>query len=197
MTMIIPEGGIYLSEDKEYKEGENFPDLIQDGDVYIYKDYEYKYNFKATLLLTHKWLHNEEQSGWGVRVIDKKKTEYTPILESIKEKPVTSIRNTFYDCDNLILAPAIPRFVVDMFGAFSGCIKLQEMPNIPETVRNAAWAFEYCETLIKIKNLPEKIENISGMFADCSNIKEIPNDLHMANKNVFLNCNINRGGMLC
>jgi hypothetical protein len=190
IELLIPIGGKYISDEKEYGAEVLFPTEIKDGDVYILGDYEYKYNYKASLLNTSKWLKNTEQSGWGVRVIDRTKEKYEDILNEVNGKPVTSIRNTFYECENLIEMPHIPDMTVDMFGAFSGCVKLQKISQIPPNVKNISWTFEYCESISELPDIPDGIESANGTFADCSRITHILANFKLKGKNIFINCPI-------
>lgn len=85
--------------------------------------------------------------GWGVRVIDKNKTSYGPILESINGEPVTSMYDTFYGCTSLVTAPEIPNSITDMEQAFHNCTSLKTAPVIPNNVMNMQLTFYNCLSL--------------------------------------------------
>ncbi len=101
----------------------------QDGDTYEYGDYKYTYS--------------TSDGGWSVAVLDKSKTEYGAILESINGQPVTDMSYTFSDCENLTTAPVIPNTVTNMFFTFKYC-PLTTAPAIPSSVTNMEATFIGC-----------------------------------------------------
>ena len=98
---IIPKGGTYYkgaynysdpnnlfdgpAKKKTYKAGAFFPLIPQKGDAYVYGDYEYIYNVAPSGFYIGD-IENDYAypRGWTVRAIDKKKTEYGTILETIQ-----------------------------------------------------------------------------------------------------------------
>ena len=87
---------------------------IGNGDVYTYGDYKYTYNSAS--------------NGWQVAintdVINRNQVTYGAILESINDKYITNMNNTFSGCTKLTTAPLIPDMVVYMQSTFYGCTNL-------------------------------------------------------------------------
>lgn len=81
-----------------------------DGDKYENSDYIY--TFVAA------------SGGWEVSVKDKTKVQYEPLYNTLYNKPLLSIKETFKDCVFLTTSPAIPNNVKDMSSAFYGCSSL-------------------------------------------------------------------------
>ena len=117
----------------------------------------------------------------------------------IKEEewiPVTSLYNTFYNCEELKIAPEIPSTVTCMWSTFQGCRNLTEgkvgsnvvnlwncfmdceslgtSPYLPNTVENMTQTFYQCTSLINITNLPNNIKNMSMTFYKCIKLTAVP-----------------------
>ena len=168
---IIPEGGTYYKNKSNigigdyegaivYSSGMNFPEL-ETGDVYVYGDFEYSYNMKASVPV---WEINEEQDGWGVRVLDDSKYEYDEILTTINGKNLVNMTNTFASA-LVKKSPSIPITVTDMTATFYfSC--LEEAPIIPNSVINMYKTFSGTG-LTKAPVIPENVVNIESLFEEC------------------------------
>ena len=145
--------------------------------VYTTEDYEYCY---CAYWNGSRWQIKGDMNGWGVRVLDKTKSEYGPILESINGKPVTYIYSTFSGCSSLINAPVMPRNAVDMTSAFSDCVSLKTIPNIPQGVTTLYNTFKGCRTITSYEGssaangdfsgyvIPEGVINMTGTFREAN-----------------------------
>ena len=171
-------------------------------DVYLAGDYRYNYYY---------W-----EEGWTVQlnpeVADKNQVRYGPILESINGVPVTNMNATFYECINLVEAPAIPSGITKMSHTFHDCTSLSKAPVLPQGVRELSWVFVNCTNLKEapvIPNsvvdmphtfaysglesapvLPDSVTSLSTTFAGCVNLTRapaIPNGVGLMN-NTFMNC---------
>ncbi len=155
-----------------------------DGDTYEYGDYKYTYKSSS--------------NGWGVKVIDKTKVTYGPILESINGMPVTDMTDAFYKCASLTTAPAIPNSVTNMSYAFQGCTSLTSAPAIPSNVTNMIQTFKDCSALTTAPDMsnatsvttmymtfygcsfaiaptiPSNVVNMSYTFQLCKNLTTAP-----------------------
>lgn len=170
----IPTGATYTKADGTVlSAGELFPETVTAGDSYVYGDYEYKYNYWY-FTEANTWRANTSQKGWGVRVLDKTKAEYNPMLESVNEKNVTSIKYSFFGCTNLKTAPQIPSSVTDMSSAFINCTSLTTAPTIPDSVTNVEWAFEECTSLLIAPKMPNKIKSMQATFYGCTALTTAP-----------------------
>lgn len=135
---IIPAGGKYITADGvELTEENTFPSL-QNNDVFVYEDYKYTYE-------------DDIANGWRLEVIDPFKSNYSEVLESINNKPITSMRVLFAECCKLINAPNIPNTVFDMDFTFRNCESLSSVPRIPLNVTNMSNTFAGCTSLKSIR----------------------------------------------
>ena len=115
-----------------------------------------------------------------------------------KVYPVVSMKETFYGCHSLKIAPKIPSTVKEMYATFGNCVGLETAPElpskvenisstfyncralktapstIPDTVTNMRETFESCELLEVAPELPNKVEDISYAFAFCFSLKTAP-----------------------
>ena len=178
-----------------YTEGDTFPETVSTGDLYKYGDYKYLYN--GYFCDGEYDEIDENQNGWNVCAIDKNKTTYGEILESINNKPlvsvvyafascksmttaptipnsVTNMEYAFYYCEALTTAPAIPNSVTNMNTAFSNCKSLTIAPIIPSGVTTLSNTFEYCQALTVIPILPEGVIDIDYVFFGCKSLKTYP-----------------------
>lgn len=132
----------------------SFTDEIEDGDIVICGDYEYHYNQEYY----HNpfgsgWSNNNELNGWGVKVIDKSKSEYGELCGNILGKKLKSITCLFGSgatgggCNNLTTAPRIPEGIIKMGGAFQNCRNLKVVTSIPKSVIEMDYAFCNCQSL--------------------------------------------------
>ena len=143
---LIPEGGIYykhvsiIHDDVIVGDGKTvrFPEEIGSSDAYEYGDYYYSAE------------RAEDGSiGWGAYIKEdfKDKTEYASPLSMINGAPLISMQNAFANCENMVVAPAIPESVTNMLGCFQQCYSLKTAPVIPKNVLNTAYCFSGCTSL--------------------------------------------------
>jgi len=164
---VLPEGMIYtLYDGTVLKAGDSFPETCTAGDKVLYGDYYYGYECVYTNNLTGgeeriEWMYSKEiptsaDSGvkqsdilncWLPVVADQTKTEYGPIAEEINGKPIGALWMTFYGCDKMITAPAIPETATSISVAFYGCSSLTAAPVIPASVQRMSSAFQGCSSL--------------------------------------------------
>lgn len=153
-----------------YNAGDAFPECVE-GDIYRFGDYEYCYGW-YWCVDCERWSHfcgcEYSIDNWAVRVIDKTKSKYGVIFESINNKPVTHLFNTFGGCVALTEAPVIPRGIVAMTCAFEDCASLTKAPNIPENVKDIRYTFRNCSALTKAPVIPANVNDILGTFKGCS-----------------------------
>lgn len=196
--VLIPEGGRYETADGDiYGPGDEFPAAPEHGDSYYYGDYEYKYNHNY-----HGyggWWEDYEQNGWGVKISDRSKTSYGPLLSEIAGKPLVAATELFRLCENLKKVPELPETLKTIGDAFSYCSSLTEFPEIPMSVTdisgafagtlfssipslehltnitNAGSAFSGCPNLTIGPKLPDSIEYASYIYSNCYNLTTVTN----------------------
>ena len=128
---------------------------------------------------------------------------------------VTSMAHTFYDCDELIIAPEIADTVTNMQVTFYQSSNLTTAPSkIPDSVTNASFTFSDCNKLNTIpilgnnikdmnatfrntaltvfdEGLPDSVINMQDTFYGCASLAEfnveIPNNVKKLT-NMFSNC---------
>jgi len=173
------------------------PYNLKNGDIVIYGDYKYTYS----------------GGGWSVAVTDKTKEEYGEIAVAVYGKTITSLKNTFSFCTNLISSPEIPNTVnnmqltyeackslkeaaelpeklTGMNHTFYGCSSLKVAPEIPETVTSMTSTFYGCSSLIEPPKIPSGVTNMGSAFRGCTSLKtapEIPNGVKNLNQ-AFQDC---------
>ena len=173
----IPAGAYYLNT-KTNATYNVMPEAVSEGDIYIYKDFLYKYS------------SSNDGGGWRVylattsngvtgyvsdySVTSKTESEYSIILESINGVKVTSLKQTFSGCSEMVVAPNLPNGIVNMEDTFTDCKKLAIAPLLPESVTNIAWAFNGCTSLTSVQNLPSEITNMNGTFSGCTLLTNVP-----------------------
>ena len=163
----IPEGGTYkiASTGIVYNASEQLPCGYKtlNGDKYTFCDYEYQYS-------------DSNYSGWRVYVVDKSKTSYGEILSNINATPVTSLYQTFYGCNSIETAPAIPSTITDMSYAFWHCSTLKSAPDMTNanSVVNMRFAFNYCTSMVNAPVIPDSVTNMNNAFDSCYNLSELP-----------------------
>ncbi|MBQ8627348.1 MAG: leucine-rich repeat protein [Agathobacter sp.] len=190
---IIPEGGQYTTADGTVlNAGDYFPEVVTAGDVYDYGNYQYSYQ-RYYHVHAKTWMSGASLgisiSGWGVYC---KNNVESPgqILESINNKPITSMVYTFYNCRSLIDAPKIPNDVVQMQSTFSGCQNLVNAPIIPNGISHLTNTFSGCSSLINAPIIPNSVTSMDGTFSGCTslvNAPSLPNGISNINR-VFYNC---------
>ena len=78
---------------------------------------------------------------------------------------VTSMAHTFYDCDNLIVAPEIPETATNMQVTFYQSSNLMTAPRkIPDSVINLSFVFSDCNKLNTIPSLGNNINDMTASF---------------------------------
>ena len=186
---------------------------VYDGMIYIHGDYEYRYNMSyyddLWAIEETGWSSNPSQNGWGVYYKGNDE-EPGPILESINGAPITTVEYTFHMATKMTKAPAIPKTVTSMDGAFSRCYALRESPEIPHGVTSMGWTFYYSglrtapvipntvtymvstfeESALEVAPvIPESVTEMAQIFRGCSSLKNAPaipsgvTDLRYAFKN--------------
>lgn len=174
---LIPSGGVYTPKDGAPIIGDGvsteFPETPSDGDIYTYGNYEYGYNcfYNHTTeysLTINDWcmIPTDNNGGWGVHCINNVANP-GEILETIAGKPITSLRQTFFECDALEIAPAIPETVTTLFETFRGCTSLTTAPYISSSVNNMKYTFFNCTSLtgnITIDAVFDASAYLSGCF---------------------------------
>ena len=185
---IIPQGGVYkrVAEDgteTQYVAGQAFPETVLDGDIYIFEDYEYRYNciwYENWLDITtaNQALASEgislSSGGWGVRVTDATKTEYTSMITTINGKDVTNLCCAYAVCTNLVSTPELSSKAKDMTFAFYTCTALTTVSNLPDSVTSLNSTFSNCHELTTISNLPDSVTNLANTFAQCYALTTVP-----------------------
>lgn len=130
-------------------------------------------------------------------------------------KEVTSMVHTFYNENELLIAPQIPKTIKNMNVAFYQAVNLTTPPSaIPSSVEDLSYAFFHCEKLndipllgnsitdmqcsfgyTNIKNvnvqIPDTVTNMKRTFEECSNLEDfdtiIPSGVTDMTK-IFFNC---------
>ena len=180
------EVGDYSGATEVLNPGDPFPETVKNGDVYTFGDYEYKYNY--TTSGWGGWYEETSINGWGVAVLSKTKSSYGSILNSINNKPITSITGTFADCTEMTTSPAIPSSVTSMEYAYmaSGLVDASSIV-IPNGVTSLNCTFSDCYELTKAPVIPAQIDDMSSAFENCTSIGDAPIIIH-ANPTTYHNC---------
>lgn len=98
---------------------------------------------------------------------------------------VTSLVHTFYNCDNLKIAPEIPQTIKNMDVAFYLSKNLQKAPDkIPNSVILLNYTFSDCKSLNTIPILGKNIEQMNSTFRNTA-IENFNIKLPERVKNVF------------
>ena len=164
---IIPDGAKYtIKATNTVLEGNGtntFPDAPAQGDTYEEGDYIYTYNRGY-----------DSGTEWSVKVKDKTKTEYGPLISEIAGKPLTNVYDTFSSCESLVTAPIIPDTVTSMCTTFYNCTSLTSAPEIPNSVTNMHGTFEYCESLTTAPVIPNSVTNMDSTFQGCTSLTTAP-----------------------
>ena len=128
---------------------------------------------------------------------------------------VTSMVHTFYDCDNLIVAPEIantvdkmnvcfyqssnltmapsriPDSVISFKHVFNNCEKLSNVPILGNNIEDMVYSFSYTGITEFNQDIPNSVKNMEGVFAGCTNLikfdSEIPNNV-VSMINTFRDC---------
>ena len=113
-------------------------------------------------------------------------------LVSLENIPsgVTNMKNCFLNCTGLTTAPSIPDGVMNMEGCFQGCKKLTTAPTIPDSVTNMKDCFLNCTGLTTVPGISNMVMDMEGCFRGCTELMIGP-DIPSSVKNMkecFLNC---------
>ena len=193
IIQTIPEGAVYYrgvtskrigdysGATETYTVGQDFPATVNDGDIYVCGDYEYRYNMQYASGVWYDKTGSSpalEYDGWGVKVIDTKKTTYGEILTSINNEPIATMRETFSYCKFLEKIPKMPDSVKNMIWTFRGCTSLVSLDGvvIPFNVTNLSRTFEDCTALIDLSNfiIPNTVTELSLTFMNCTSLEVAP-----------------------
>ena len=187
----IPAGATYTdaSTGKVLKgdNGDSFPDSVGMSDVYKEGDYAYTY-YKGNVTVQDGTISSTGDFGkeWSVRAIDQSKDSYGEVLSQIAGKPVTNMHYAFAECDNLVVAPKIPKSVTSLDGTFFYCHGLTTAPAIPSSVTDMNGTFDSCtalKTYVGSKDadgdfsnyvIPNSVVDMTGAFSFCTAITSAP-----------------------
>ena len=163
---IIPTGATYTPSGKAALTGNGtnkFPNTPAENDKY--KEEDYTYTFKSS------------KNGWTVSVNNSAKTEFGIIISTIVNKPVVSLSNTFFNCNNMTTAPKIPNTITDISNMFNGNNKLKTYVGstdsdgnfsnykIPSGVTDMSNAFYHCDLITAGPAIPSGVTTLYGSFA--------------------------------
>ena len=156
---IVPKGCKYTMNDGTVlTEGEYMPQNMQKFEYLTTPEYTYRYN----------------GSGWQVRVIDQGKEQYGVLYSKVNGVPVVNLSYTFEDCENMTVAPQIPKEVTNLSFTFRNCSSLIEAPVIPDGVTELWGTFDGCSSLTKAPAIPQGVTDMDYTFRDCSSLVEAP-----------------------
>ena len=170
---IIPDGAYYVKSNGTILEsGSPFPTSPQYEDQYYYGDYCYIRRGG-----TGQW-----QVHLNLEVVTRNQSTYGPILESIGPMVVTSAFQTFKDCHNLIVPPAMPSTITAMNETFMNCTSLVDMSNyvIPKGVNAMGQQYSHegtfygCTNLKYAPKLPVQLYTPGSTFGYCTSLIEKP-----------------------
>lgn len=88
--------------------------------------------------------------------------------------PVTSMKWTFYDCEDLIVMPEIPSTVIELPYTFRKCINLEKVSNIPNSVTSLQCCFYECTSLEIVPVIPNSVTNLQSTFCKCTSLETAP-----------------------
>ena len=86
---------------------------------------------------------------------------------------VTNMGETFFRCYNLVNAPIIPTNVTNMYYTF-GYGNLVNAPIIPANVTNMGWTFFRCYNLVNAPVIPANVTSMPYTFCGCRNLINAP-----------------------
>jgi hypothetical protein len=173
---VIPTGAYFVKANGEVlNSGSPFPQDISFEDRYYYGDYYY----------VRRGGTNQWQVHLNTDVVSLNQTTYGPILDKIGTMNVTSAFQTFKDCQNLILPPAMPQTITAMSETFMNCTSLVDMSNykIPDGVNTMGQGktntyyqgtFYGCTNLKYAPKLPNTLVDYGTIFGNCISLIEKP-----------------------
>jgi len=185
---VIPTGAYYVKANGEVlNSGSPFPQNISFEDRYYYGDYYY----------IRRGGTNQWQVHLNKDVVSLNQTTYGPILEKVGTMNVTSAFQTFKDCRNLIVPPAMPKTIIAMNETFMNCVSLVDMSNykIPDGVNYMGEINTYngtfygCTSLKYAPQIPSTLVNANKLFGKCTSLVSMPNvPAQFAPSNIFIGC---------
>ena len=107
-------------------------------------------------------------------VLEKYPTKKVAIKFGCDLPVITSLKQCFKDCKNLVKAPIIPESVTDMKGCFFNCTSLTKPPVIPEGVKSMHTTFSGCVELIEAPEIPKSVEDLTACFIRCKKLTKMP-----------------------
>jgi hypothetical protein len=132
-----------------------------------WEDFESEFNNRSEALESlwprEDYLYYNGMSGWEVAVNDTTKKMYAQIPDELYGKPIISINGTYWGCDSMILAPKIPKYVIDASMAFAYCQKLRIIPILPEGIQFASGIFENTNALFYDGSLEYEFRDGGGL----------------------------------
>lgn len=176
LSGVIPEGGRYVHEASnqilpnmtydgtsyELNAGDEFPANVYSTDYFYYGDYVY--TTKKVDVPGDAANSAYKQTGWRFEVVDKTKTSYGPVLESIAGINVTSAFKAYANCTNLTVAPVLPKNAIEYFWGVFGNTQITDLPEgaIPNgvTTVNNSFTVGTFPTTLKNVYIPETVMNV-------------------------------------
>ena len=139
-------------------------------EAFIYGDYEYGFNKEMSRgkgKVSWSSSVNEAQDGWSVKLIDRTKKEYGPILTSAFGKAVKNLFALYYNCGELETVPVIPSGVTKVNNMFeaSNLISLPLDFAIPSGVTSANKVFYNCTNITGTLEINSTTTNYVDMFS--------------------------------
>ena len=205
--------GWCLCDTTTYTAGNDFPQTTNRYDVYVYGDYVYMYGtynayygysyagcpFTMNINGVGKiigFYNNTNYDGWCVGINNtlgegNTRTSFGTILESINNKPITNMSETFTDCTKLENAPKIPSTVNNLYRTFSGCSSLKTSQKLPSNIIELDETFNGCSSLIIAPEIPQTVQSMWHTFRDCTSLKEEPkisNNVTTDKEIIFMGC---------
>ena len=185
---VIPTGAYFVKANGEIlNSGSPFPEDINFGDEYYYGDYYY----------IRRGGTNQWQVHLNTDIVSLNQTTYGPILDKIGPMYVTSAFQTFKDCRNLVIPPAMPKTITAMNETFMNCVSLVDMSNykIPDDIFCMGQGGVYngtfygCTNLKYAPQIPSGVSDMWRCFTNCTSLEELPEIPNHLNKNtVFAGC---------
>ena len=86
---------------------------------------------------------------------------------------LTSMRNCFLGCENLVSVAVIPESVTNMNGCFKDCTNLTEAPAIPEGVDDMSSCFRNCTKLTQAPPIPKNTKFMFRCFENCTSLTSV------------------------
>lgn len=125
----------------------------------------------------YTYIYNEAMDGWFVslnmEMTDRNKENYGPIMESINNKPIVSLRETFMNCERMKVSPAIPPLTKNLEATFYRCHSLEVAPSIPNGVTNMLQTFYECESITETPIIPSSVMTLECAFERCTSLEKI------------------------